>query len=46
VLAVTYVVARLAYTAAYIADVHALRSLVWTAGMFATLGLFLLPAFK
>jgi uncharacterized MAPEG superfamily protein len=45
VLALTYVIARVAYTAAYIADVHALRSLLWTAGMLATVGLFLLPAF-
>lgn len=45
-LAIVYVASRLAYTAAYIADVHALRSTIWMIGMLSTLGLFLSPALR
>lgn len=45
-LAIAYVAARLAYTVAYIADVHLLRSTIWSVGMLSTLGLFLLPGFR
>jgi uncharacterized MAPEG superfamily protein len=43
-LAVVYLVARIAYTAAYLADRHVIRSLCWTAGLIAVVWLFLLPA--
>ncbi len=41
-LAIAFVLARLLYVALYIADVHALRSAVWTAGLGATLAIFIL----
>jgi uncharacterized MAPEG superfamily protein len=41
--AVTYVVARTLYTVAYVADVHLLRSSVWTVGLVATFTLMALP---
>ena len=44
-LAVTFVVMRLAYTTLYIADLAAMRSLVWTVGWLATLGIFASPLF-
>jgi uncharacterized MAPEG superfamily protein len=44
-LAITFVVARLLYPALYLADIDKARSLVWTVGVGATIGLFLLPAF-
>ena len=43
-LAIAFVVARVVYPALYIADVDKARSLVWSVGMLATLGLLLLPA--
>jgi uncharacterized MAPEG superfamily protein len=39
-LALTHLVARIAYVAAYLADAPTLRSLVWTMGFAATLGIF------
>lgn len=45
-LAVIFVVARLIYPALYIANVDKVRSLVWSAGLFASIGLMLLPALK
>ena len=42
-LAVTHVLARVAYTAAYIADVHLVRSLIWTLSTLCSFGLFILP---
>ncbi len=44
-LAIGHVVARVAYTAAYVADIHAVRTSIWFASTFCTLALFLLPAF-
>jgi uncharacterized MAPEG superfamily protein len=38
-LAVTFVVARIAYAACYWADVHLLRSLTWGVGFFASIAL-------
>ena len=45
VLAAGVVVARVAYTACYVADAATLRSLVWGAGWVLTLAIFVLPAF-
>ncbi|MEO8800039.1 MAG: MAPEG family protein [Polyangiaceae bacterium] len=45
VLAVAYVVTRVLYVGLYLADVATLRSAVWAVGLFATLWLFVLPAF-
>jgi uncharacterized MAPEG superfamily protein len=42
-LAVLFVVARVLYIPLYIADAAMIRSLVWTVGFGATVGLFLLP---
>ncbi len=44
-LAATFVVARVAYSLLYIADLATLRSLIWGIGWFATLGLFISPLF-
>lgn len=41
-LAVAFVIARVLYVALYIADVHALRSAVWTVGLGATLAIYVL----
>jgi uncharacterized MAPEG superfamily protein len=43
ILAVTYVVARLLYTVAYLAGVAPLRSAIWTVGFSASVGLMVLP---
>ncbi len=43
-LAITFVVARIAYSVMYIADKAALRSLVWAVGMLCVLGLFISAA--
>lgn len=43
-LAVTFLVARILYPVAYIADVHILRSAIWGVGYFAALWMALLPA--
>ena len=45
ILALTHVGARFAYPFIYIANVHVLRSTVWTVGFAATLALFALPLF-
>ncbi len=42
-LAVSYVVVRTLYIAAYVADVDKIRSVLWTLGFAATAALFLLP---
>jgi uncharacterized MAPEG superfamily protein len=42
-LAVVFVASRAVYVPCYIADLSTLRSLVWTVGIIATLGLFLAP---
>ncbi|MBX7192078.1 MAG: MAPEG family protein [Sandaracinaceae bacterium] len=42
-LALTFVLARVAYLALYLADRATLRSVVWTLGLGASLGLFFLP---
>lgn len=42
VLASTYVVARVAYTIAYVTNTDYLRSVIWTIGLLATVGLFVL----
>jgi uncharacterized MAPEG superfamily protein len=42
-LAVAFVVCRVVYTGLYVADVAATRSLVWTLGLAATVGLLALP---
>ena len=39
-LAITFVVARVAYVAAYLADAAVLRSIVWFLGILCVLGLF------
>jgi len=41
--AVAFVIARTLYVPLYVFDVDRLRSLVWTVGFGATVGLFLLP---
>jgi uncharacterized MAPEG superfamily protein len=43
IFAVTYVVARTIYAFAYIADIHMLRSAVWTISFACTIGLMVLP---
>jgi uncharacterized MAPEG superfamily protein len=43
VLAVVFVASRAIYVPCYIADLATLRSIVWTIGIVATLGLFLAP---
>ena len=43
ILAITYVVARTLYAVAYLADVAALRSAVWTVGFACSIGLMVLP---
>ena len=40
ILAGAFIAARLAYTGAYLADRHYLRSLLWTAGFACVIGLF------
>ncbi len=45
-LAVTFVVLRVVHGIFYIADMHALRSLVWFGGFFCVVGLMLSAAFK
>lgn len=45
ILAVTFVVARVAYTVAYLGDLPTLRSTLWSIGILATGALFLLPLF-
>jgi uncharacterized MAPEG superfamily protein len=45
-LAIAYVALRVAYIAVYLADLAAVRSLVWTAGMGVTVALFVLPLFS
>jgi uncharacterized MAPEG superfamily protein len=42
-LAAVFVVSRAVYMCLYIADLAPLRSLVWSVGWIATLGLFLMP---
>jgi uncharacterized MAPEG superfamily protein len=42
-LAIGFIVARVLYVGAYLADVPTLRSTVWTLGMLCTTGLFVLP---
>jgi uncharacterized MAPEG superfamily protein len=44
VLALAFIGSRVAYTAAYLADRHALRSLVWFAGFACTIALFAVGA--
>lgn len=44
-LAVAYVISRAIYIAAYVADIHLLRSTVWSLGLGIILCLFALPAF-
>lgn len=43
-LALVFIAARIAYTAAYLADTHAIRSLVWFAGFACTIALFAVAA--
>ena len=43
VLAMVFVASRAFYVPCYIADLATLRSIVWTIGIVATLGLFLAP---
>jgi uncharacterized MAPEG superfamily protein len=43
-LAVAFIVARIAYTWAYLADKHLVRSLLWMAGFACVVGLFLAAA--
>jgi uncharacterized MAPEG superfamily protein len=45
-LAIAYVALRVAYIAVYLANLAAVRSLVWTAGLGITFALFLLPLFS
>jgi uncharacterized MAPEG superfamily protein len=45
-LAVAWVVLRLVYIGMYIANLAALRTLVWTTGLGVTVALFLLPVFS
>jgi uncharacterized MAPEG superfamily protein len=42
-LAISWVVLRVVYTALYIGDVAAMRSVVWTCSLLVTIALFLLP---
>jgi uncharacterized MAPEG superfamily protein len=42
-LSTAFVAARIVYTVLYVADLSTLRSLVWSLGWLATLGLFLSP---
>jgi uncharacterized MAPEG superfamily protein len=44
-LAVTFIAARVLYIAAYLADIHWLRSTLWTVGVACIVGLFGLAAF-
>ncbi len=44
-LAVTFIVARILYTACYFTDRASLRSLVWVIGYFSVIGIFMLAAF-
>ncbi len=44
-LAVGHLVCRMVYPLVYMADIHMLRSTVWTLGFVASLGLMLLPLF-
>ncbi len=46
VLAVAFVVARIAYSALYILDKPSLRSIVWTVGFACVVGLFIIAALK
>jgi uncharacterized MAPEG superfamily protein len=44
VVAGTFIVLRIAYTAAYLADRHLLRSLLWVAGLACVIALFAIAA--
>lgn len=44
VLSILFLAARVAYIALYLANIHLLRSLVWTVGFGLTVALMLLPA--
>ncbi len=41
-LSIAFIVARVAYTLCYLADIHALRSLTWLVGFAASVGLMVL----
>lgn len=43
-LAVAFIASRIAYALSYLADLHLLRSLVWTAGFLCCVGLFVAAA--
>ncbi len=43
-LAIAFVASRIAYAISYLADLHLLRSLVWTAGFFCCVALFIVAA--
>jgi uncharacterized MAPEG superfamily protein len=43
IFSIAYVVARVLYAGAYLADIHMLRSAVWSIGFMATIALMLLP---
>src|SRR3954471_18510968 len=43
IFAITYVVSRLLYAVAYLADQHLLRSTIWGIGFASTMGLMVLP---
>jgi len=43
-LAIGFVASRIAYAISYLADLHLLRSLVWTAGIACCLALFIISA--
>jgi uncharacterized MAPEG superfamily protein len=43
IFSIAYVVARLLYTFAYLANIATLRSLIWTTGFSATIALMVLP---
>ncbi|MBY6204221.1 MAPEG family protein [Halomonas denitrificans] len=44
-LALAFVIARVVYTACYLADLHALRSIAWVVGFGASVGLMVLALF-
>ena len=46
VLAGIYILIRVAYAYFYIADIATTRSLVWGAGLFVNIAIFVLPVFK
>lgn len=43
ILSIAFVIARIVYSVCYWADIHALRSLSWGVGFFASIGLMALP---